>query len=355
MTGTYIGNVQTISPRLDEFVNQFPWDRRSILEFMLRAASELPPGARVLDVGAGEAPYAELFQHVDYQTSDWSNSVHAGARRADYIGSADDLPVQDAMFDAVLNTQVLEHVSEPARVVAELHRILKPGGRVYVTVPLVGALHEEPYDFYRYTPHGLRHLLQNAGFVNIDVRPRNDSFTTLAQVMCDMSRDMGRRADGLDPMRDMASQTLRGMADIVASFAHLDTRRILPLGYSVTAMRRLRVDGSRSIAVAAFASELIESPDLLRAYTTHVTGADDVTLAVLTSTEEMTGLQQAVQALGVDAEGSADIMAVPPTCAGVCAFDALLSRNPAPAELASVPRYDERTICDLQTKKEIRK
>jgi SAM-dependent methyltransferase len=354
MIGTELA-AQTISPQLDQFVNQFPWERRSILELMLRAARELPAGARVLDVGAGEAPYAELFQHLEYQTSDWANSVHAGARRADYIGSADDLPVPDEAFDAVLNTQVLEHVSEPARVVAELHRILKPGGRVYVTVPLVGALHEEPYDFFRYTSHGLRHLLESAGFVDIDVRPRNDSFSTLAQVMCDMSRDMGRRADGLDPMRDMASQTLRGMADIVASFAHLDTKRILPLGYSVTAMRRLRVDGSRSIAVAAFAGELMGSPDLLQAYARHVTDADDLTLAVLTSPEEMTGLQQAVQALGLDAEGSADIMAVPPTSAGVCAFQALLSRKTAPAELARVPRYDERNIHDLRTSKEIRK
>jgi hypothetical protein len=122
-------------------------------------------------------------------------------------------------------------------------------------------------------------------------------------------------------------------------------------------MRRLRVDGSRSIAVAGFAGELIESPDLLQAYMTQVTGADDVTLAVLTSPEEMTPLQQTVQALGLDADdgGSADILAVPPTCAGVCAFDALLSRNPPPAELARVPRYDERTIQALPTSKEIRK
>lgn len=331
--------MQTVSPQLDAFVNQFPWDRKSILEFMMRAACELPAGARVLDVGAGEAPYAELFSHLDYRTSDWSNSVHAGARRADYIGSADNLPVEDAMFDAVINTQVLEHVADPAAVIAELHRILKPSGRLYLTVPLVGALHEEPYDFYRYTPYGLRHLLHKVGFVEIDVRPRNDSFTTLAQMMCDMSRDMGRRADGLDPMREMAAQTLRGLADVVASYAPLDVKRILPLGYAVTAMRRMRVDGARTRAVAAFASELLEAPDLLSAYAREVDDSHDTTLAILASDQEAARLQDLVSALRLDVEGSADIMAIPTSAAGVCHFDALLSRAPAPENLAGVPAF----------------
>ena len=62
---------------------------------------------------------------------------------------------RDGAFDAVLFTQVLEHVPEPARVLAELHRILRPGGTLYLTAPLVWELHELPHDYYRYTSEGL--------------------------------------------------------------------------------------------------------------------------------------------------------------------------------------------------------
>ena len=75
-----------------------------------------------------------------------------------------EIPVEDARFDHVLLTQVLEHIPEPARVLAELHRVLKPGGTLWLTAPLFYAEHERPYDFFRYTQFGLRHVLESTGF-----------------------------------------------------------------------------------------------------------------------------------------------------------------------------------------------
>jgi SAM-dependent methyltransferase len=137
----------------------------------------------------------------------------------------------------VLLTQVLEHVPEPAGVLSELHRILVEGGTLYLTVPLVWELHELPHDYYRYTSEGLRHLLESAGFTSVEVQPRNDCFTTLAQLMQNVRWAMGRAPDGLDERRVAAGDLLGELADQVAQLAPLDAARILPLGYSAVGVR----------------------------------------------------------------------------------------------------------------------
>lgn len=171
-----------VSAELRTFVEALPLVRRSIFAAVREFARGLPEGTRVLDAGAGEAHYAEMFRHCDYVTADWANSPHARGRRADIVASLTHLPVADASFGAVLSTEVLEHVAEPSIVLSELYRVLEPGGRLCLTTPFVWPLHEEPFDFYRYTAYALRHLLERAGFVDIDIAARQGYFSTLAQV-----------------------------------------------------------------------------------------------------------------------------------------------------------------------------
>ena len=96
--------------------------------------------------------------------ADWGNSPHAQASESDIVASLDALPVNPASFDAVLCTEVLEHLRHPDAVLAELARVLVPGGRLCLTVPFVWPLHEEPFDFFRYTPFALSEMLQEHGF-----------------------------------------------------------------------------------------------------------------------------------------------------------------------------------------------
>jgi SAM-dependent methyltransferase len=227
-----------ISEELRLFVAEMPFEREPILDLLIRKAGELPPGARVADVGAGDAPYRELFEHVEYVTVDWEMSPHEGAGNVDIAASADAIPVPDASFDSVLLTQVLEHVPEPARVLAEQHRILRPGGSLFVTAPLVWELHEMPYDYFRYTAPGLESLLRSAGFDEIEVTPRNDCFTTLAQMMRNIGHVMGTAPDGLDARRQQAKEALHRLSEHVAALAPLDARMIFPLGYAAWAVRQ---------------------------------------------------------------------------------------------------------------------
>ena len=103
-----------------------------------------------------------MFSHARYESADFEKLDKAYA--STYVCDLAAIPVRDARYDAVVFNQVMEHVPEPARVLAELGRVLKPGGRMIYTGPFFYEEHEAPYDFFRYTRYGLRHLFQEAGF-----------------------------------------------------------------------------------------------------------------------------------------------------------------------------------------------
>jgi SAM-dependent methyltransferase len=143
--------------------------RTYLYGFLARAGQAVQPGEFVLDAGAGRAPYRSLFAHAVYETADFLGVKGKKYAEPDYVCDLAEIPVCDARFDHVVLTQVLEHLPEPAKVLTELHRVLKRGGSLWLTAPLFYAEHERPYDFYRYTQFGLRHLLENAGFEVLEI------------------------------------------------------------------------------------------------------------------------------------------------------------------------------------------
>ncbi len=224
-----------VSQELLDFTAEAPWERKPILEFMFAVGRKVPHRSRVLDVGAGDAPYAELFAHTDYVTLDWESSPHEGARTADVAASADAMPLPDASFDVVVLTQVLEHVRRPGVVLSEIARVLKPGGWLYATVPFVWELHEEPHDYWRFTRYALAALLEDAGMNAVSIEARSDSFTALAQLMTNVAWTL--HVGEMSPQAEQASSTLRALAGEVARLAPLDTYSKLPLGFTVEAQR----------------------------------------------------------------------------------------------------------------------
>lgn len=132
-------------------------------------AQKLPKGAKVLDAGAGEAPYKSFFKHCDYFACDfglgdqeWDYSM------IDFFGNLKCLPFENGEFDAIICTQVLEHVNNPFQVTGEFSRILKNGGKLLLSAPQGWGEHQTPHDYFRYTSYGLIHILKEAGFsVNV--------------------------------------------------------------------------------------------------------------------------------------------------------------------------------------------
>jgi SAM-dependent methyltransferase len=130
-----------------------------------------------LDVGCGGKPYRQLFGQVtQYVGLDVTPDASA-----DVAGDGQALPFAGACFDSVLCNQVLEHVPEPAQLLSEVFRVLKPGGVLLLTTPQTWGLHLEPHDYYRYTHYGLRYQAAKAGFEVISVSATCGHWATMAQ------------------------------------------------------------------------------------------------------------------------------------------------------------------------------
>ena len=123
----------------------------------------LPSGALVLDAGVGVAPYRRHSSHTPYETADFMQ-VDKHYEAVDYVCDLAEIPVDDGRYDAVLLSQVLEHLPDPQRVLQSCFGCSNRTGSFWLSTPLFYAEHEQPYDYYRYTQYGLRHQLASVGF-----------------------------------------------------------------------------------------------------------------------------------------------------------------------------------------------
>ncbi len=155
--------------RIDRFSHN--WLAMKINNMAYESGRERIKGL-VVDLGCGTAQYkADILRTAErYIGVDWQNSLHDPAGVDLFANLSAALPLADRCADTVVAFQVMEHLPEPGLFLEECHRILRPGGSLFLTVPFMWEVHEAPRDYYRYTRHGLDHLLSKAGFVDRQVR-----------------------------------------------------------------------------------------------------------------------------------------------------------------------------------------
>ena len=148
-----------------------------IVRFMEFASSLAKPTDRVLDAGAGSCPYKKYFAHAKYESTDFEDIFEQSCKGMHtFLCSLDDIPKPSNSYDAIINTQVLMHVPDPQKVLNEFHRVLKPGGKLFLTAPQGWAVISAPYHFFNFTNFGLGLLLRKAGFQIEFIKPRGGVF-----------------------------------------------------------------------------------------------------------------------------------------------------------------------------------
>lgn len=199
-------------------------------------AAALPEQARVLDAGAGEGRYAPEFRKQRYVGVDLGVGDETwNYRRLDAVADLNALPFPSGCFDAAINVVTLEHLREPAAALREIGRTLRPGGRLLLVAPHEWEVHQAPHDYFRYTRYGLAHLLEGAGFGEIEIAPAGGYFRLLSRRLLNGLQFFAGGARWL--LFVPAALVLVPPALILPMFDGLDREQNFTLGYLCTAKR----------------------------------------------------------------------------------------------------------------------
>jgi SAM-dependent methyltransferase len=213
-----------------------PWHRLAYIVDALPAALRelvgdlaVGPGGRVLDLGCAEGPYQGFFASgVEVVGADLPGNPHATVT----LHEDGTVPVANGSFDAVLSTQVLEHVADPELYLAECLRVLRPGGRLLLSTHGMMVWHPDPVDLWRWTCDGLRRAVEDAGFEVV----RFEGIMSLGATGLQFVQDAyyHRLPRRLRPALALVFQTLIRLADRIEP---AESRRANALVFAVVARR----------------------------------------------------------------------------------------------------------------------
>ena len=167
----------------------------NIQVWLKQRLSELVPRTRILDAGAGELRNKIHCEHLDYVSQDFSDYTGIEQRftgkglqsdwdasGVDIVSDILDIPEDDASFDAILCSEVLEHIPEPSKALTEFSRLLKPGGKLILTAPFCSLVHMAPYHFSSgFSRYWYEYHLPANDFVINELKPNGDWFEYLKQ------------------------------------------------------------------------------------------------------------------------------------------------------------------------------
>ncbi len=227
------------------FTQKLGWDSsiHSRMSFeCLADAMVFCRGKTVLDAGAGHQRYRPFFDEAVYLSQEHPAGIEAKQMQGmqyDLISPIDErIPLKDGTLACIVSTSVLEHVRRPEAFLAEAHRTLHAGGRIYIQVPFAYCEHEQPYDFQRPTRYGLQAWLNDAGFRQVSVLPSSNSvygaswyvLNALRQELA--VRGAGQRFADLAPVLKFCLDTANSITD-----DYIDAANPMPVGWIAVAQK----------------------------------------------------------------------------------------------------------------------
>jgi ubiquinone/menaquinone biosynthesis C-methylase UbiE len=185
-------------------------------------AARMPNGSRVLDAGAGASKYRPYFAHCDYETQDfcqYEGGLVKYKEPINYVCDIVNIPLPDRSLDAIVCTEVIEHVVDPMATVKEFARLLKPGGKLLLTSPLLSGLHMEPYHFYGgFTRYWYLYWLPRVGFSIEEIKPVGGPSRTCTVFMQAFYGAWAKQEKTLPIVGRFLSKIARAFAKIPAHF-----------------------------------------------------------------------------------------------------------------------------------------
>lgn len=161
--------------------------------WLAQTLANVPANSRILDAGAGELRNASLCKHLQYVSQDIceydGSGNHEGmqtgswdTRQIDIVSDITNIPEPDASFDAILCSEVLEHLPDPLAALQEFARLLKPGGILILTAPFASLVHFAPYHYSTgFSRYWYEYHLPKNGFSIEKLEPNGDWFQYIQQ------------------------------------------------------------------------------------------------------------------------------------------------------------------------------
>lgn len=156
--------------------DKMPISTYMVRKSLLSAVAELQPviHGRVLDLACGVMPYKKYLMNnkiIEYIGIDLEPTEYHHDVKPDFFWDGKTIPLEDSSVDFILATEFLEHYFDTSSILAEIKRVLKPGGIFFFTVPCIWPLHEAPYDYHRFTPFCLQEHAKKVGFSSVVLKP----------------------------------------------------------------------------------------------------------------------------------------------------------------------------------------
>jgi ubiquinone/menaquinone biosynthesis C-methylase UbiE len=158
-----------------------------------QALKRVPAGARILDAGAGEQQFKRFCGHLRYVAQDFAQYDGTGdgvglqtgtwdQTSLDIVSDIASIPEPDRSFDAIMCTEVFEHIPHPVEALKEFARLLRPEGYLIITAPFCSVTHFAPYHYYTgFSRYFYEHYLKLYGFEILDFQTNGNFFEYVAQ------------------------------------------------------------------------------------------------------------------------------------------------------------------------------
>lgn len=223
---------------LSLFGHPYAINRTGLKQAIKELAGLTKPGATI-DIGCGVMPYRNLFKQSDpYEGIEIETRHKDRNKLATHFYDGNTFPLKNNSYSSVLCFQVLEHCAEPELMLHECHRILKEGGTLLLTMPLIWPEHEQPWDFQRFTSYGIARRLEKAGFKIVRIEKVNPGLACIIQISIDwidalhrrISTRIGNRAArrALLVAWRICTTPAYTLGNIIAALARSTSKRLIP-------------------------------------------------------------------------------------------------------------------------------